>query len=174
MTPTETKTETPNMMETALFAAGCFWGIEDAFRRVAGVYETAVGYIGGTRPHPTYEEVCGGGTGHAEAVRVAFDPARVRYEQLLDLFWQLHDPTQIDRQGPDVGSQYRSAIFTTSPAQKAAAQAAKAHLEKSGRHARPIATQIEDSGEFWLAEEYHQQYAEKCRGQPGGFSCRQT
>ncbi len=148
-------------METALFAAGCFWGVEEAFRKLEGVKRTTVGYAGGTVSNPTYERVCNGDTGHAETVEVEFDPAQVSYERLLDVFFENHDPTQVDRQGPDVGDQYRSAIFPRSPAQETAAKAAKARLEKSGRFPRPIATRIEPANEFWRAEDYHQQYFEK-------------
>lgn len=149
------------MTEKATFAAGCFWGVEAAFRQVPGVLETAVGYTGGATPNPTYEDVCTDGTGHAEAVEVEFDPARVTYEKLLDVFWENHDPTQKNRQGPDVGSQYRSGIFFHSPEQKAAAQASKASLEASGRLKRPIATEITPASTFWRAEDYHQRYLEK-------------
>jgi peptide-methionine (S)-S-oxide reductase len=145
-------------MAIATFAAGCFWGIEKAFRQVDGVTETAVGYTGGTAPDPTYEQVCGGRTGHAEAVRVEFDPARVSYDDLLDLFWRVHDATQLNRQGPDVGSQYRSAIFFHDPEQEAAAQAAKARQQGSGGQ---IVTEIVPVDTFHLAEDYHQQYLEK-------------
>ncbi len=151
-------------MEKATFAAGCFWGVEDAFRRVPGVTATTVGYTGGTRASPSYEDVCTGTTGHAEAVLVEYDPARVSYEDLLDVFWGAHDPTQVDRQGPDVGTQYRSAIFYHSPAQEAAARASKREVERSGRHRRPIVTEIVAAGPFWPAEAYHQQYFEKRRG----------
>ena len=151
-------------MEKATFAAGCFWGVEAAFRQAKGVKSTAVGYTGGTTNNPTYEEVCTDRTGHAEAVEVEFDPAEVSYEQLLDVFWDNHDPTQRNRQGPDFGSQYRSAIFYHSPAQQAAAEAAKQRLEQSGKYARPIATEIVPATTFNRAEEYHQQYLEK-RGQ---------
>lgn len=154
-------------MEQATFAAGCFWGVEEAFRRMPGVVDTAVGYAGGTTENPSYEEVCSGGTGHAEAVRVSFDPAKVSYEQLLELFWELHDPTQVDRQGPDIGTQYRSAIFTHGAAQAEAAEASKARLAESGRYRRPIATAIEPAGPFWLAEAYHQQYFAKRGGAAG-------
>jgi peptide-methionine (S)-S-oxide reductase len=148
-------------MERALFAAGCFWGVEEAFRKLEGVERTSVGYSGGATPNPTYERVCGGDTGHAETVEVEYDPARVSYERLLEVFFENHDPTQVNRQGPDVGDQYRSAIFPRTPEQEAAARTAKERLEKSGRFARPIATRIEPAGEFWRAEEYHQQYFHK-------------
>jgi peptide-methionine (S)-S-oxide reductase len=151
-------------VEKALFAAGCFWGVEEAFRKLKGVKQTTVGYAGGTLASPTYERVCGGDTGHAETVEVEFDSAEVSYDRLLEVFFENHDPTQVNRQGPDVGDQYRSAIFPRSPAQEAAARAARERLEKSGRFARPIATRIETANEFWRAEDYHQQYFEK-RGQ---------
>ena len=148
------------MTETAIFGAGCFWGVEAAFRRVDGVVETAVGYAGGQTAKPGYYDVCSGQTGHAEVVRVVFDPERVSYEQLLELFWQVHDPTQVNRQGPDIGTQYRTVIFYGSDAQKEAAEASKAALVAAGH---PIATQIEPAPEFWMAEDYHQQYFEKNR-----------
>ena len=148
------------MTETAIFGAGCFWGVEAAFRRVDGVVETAVGYAGGHTAEPGYYDVCSGQTGHAEVVRVVFDPARVSYEQMLELFWQVHDPTQVNRQGPDVGTQYRTVIFYGSEAQKEAAEASKAKLVAAGH---PIATLIEPAAEFWMAEDYHQQYLEKNR-----------
>ena len=148
-------------MQTATFAAGCFWGVEAAFRRVEGVIETAVGYTGGTSLDPSYEEVCSGHTGHAEAVQVTFDPARVTYDQLLDLFWDLHDPTTLNRQGPDVGTQYRSAIFAHDAAQEEAATASKQRLDNSGRYRNPIVTEILAAGRFYRAEDYHQQYFEK-------------
>lgn len=151
-------------MAKATFAAGCFWGVEAAFRQLSGVTSTAVGYTGGQTPNPTYEQVCTDRTGHAEAVEVEYDPARVTYEQLLGAFWQLHDPTQLNRQGPDHGSQYRSAIFYHTPEQQAAAEASRAQLAESGKFKRPIVTQIVPAGEFHRAEEYHQQYLEK-RGQ---------
>jgi len=151
-------------VEKALFAAGCFWGVEEAFRKLKGVKQTTVGYMGGTLARPTYERVCSGDTGHAETVEVEFDPAEVSYDRLLEVFFENHDPTQVNRQGPDVGDQYRSAIFPRSPAQEAAARAARERLEKSGRFARPVATRIETANEFWRAEDYHQQYFEK-RGQ---------
>ena len=148
------------MTETAIFGAGCFWGVEAAFRRVDGVVETAVGYAGGTTAEPTYHDVCSGMTGHAEVVRVVYDPERVGYGTLLELFWQAHDPTQVNRQGPDIGTQYRSIIFYGSEAQKEAAEAAKAKLVAAGH---PIATLIEPAPDFWMAEDYHQQYLEKNR-----------
>jgi len=148
-------------MEKASFAAGCFWGVEAAFQQVAGVVATTVGYTGGRTQKPTYRDVCSGTTGHAETVLVEFDPSRVSYEQLLDVFWENHDPTELDRQGPDVGEQYRSAIFFHTPAQETAARAAKERLEASGRFRRPIVTEITPASEFWPAEDYHQKYLEK-------------
>jgi peptide-methionine (S)-S-oxide reductase len=148
-------------MKTATFAAGCFWGIEAAFRRVPGVTATAVGYTGGTTAEPTYRQVCSDTTGHAEAVQVTYDPGKVSYEQLLELFWQIHDPTQVNRQGPDFGSQYRTAIFFHDAEQEAAARASKERLTASGRYRRPIATEIVPAATFWRAEDYHQQYFEK-------------
>jgi peptide-methionine (S)-S-oxide reductase len=148
-------------MEKATFAAGCFWGVEAAFRRVPGVTTTAVGYTGGTLKSPTYEDVCTDHTGHAEAVQVEFDSAKVSYEQLLKVFWDNHDPTTRNRQGPDVGTQYRSAIFFHTPQQEAAAKASKEQLERSGKHKRPIVTEIAPASDFWCAEEYHQQYLQK-------------
>jgi peptide-methionine (S)-S-oxide reductase len=148
-------------MEKAMFGAGCFWGVEAAFRQVNGVAQTAVGYSGGHSSNPTYHDVCSGRTGHAEVVLVEFDPAKVGYEDLVNVFWESHDPTQLNRQGPDIGAQYRSAIFYFTPQQEAAARASKERLEKSGRFQRPIATEITAASEFWRAEEYHQQYLEK-------------
>jgi len=146
-------------MERAIFAAGCFWGVEAAFREVPGVIEVISGYSGGTAPHPGYREVCTGRTGHAESVEVQFDPARVSYADLLRKFWEIHDPTTMNRQGPDVGTQYRSAIFYTSPEQEAAARASK--QEQQAGSARPIVTEITAAGPFYAAEEYHQKYLEK-------------
>jgi len=148
-------------MQTATFAAGCFWGVEAAFRRVDGVLETSVGYTGGSTADPSYQEVCSGRTGHAEAVQIAFDPARMSYAALLDLFWDIHDPTTRNRQGPDIGTQYRSAIFYHGPEQEVAARAAKQRCEAAGRFPRPIVTEIEPAGPFYRAEDYHQQYFEK-------------
>ena len=147
--------------EKAMFGAGCFWGVEAAFRAVHGVTQTAVGYSGGSLPNPTYQDVCSHRTGHAEVVLVEFDSAKVTYDQLLNTFWGSHDPTQVNRQGPDIGSQYRSAIFFFTPQQEATARASKQRLEASGKFRRPIATEISPAGEFWRAEEYHQQYFEK-------------
>jgi peptide-methionine (S)-S-oxide reductase len=152
-------------MEKATFAAGCFWGIEMKLREVPGVVDAAVGYTGGRLKNATYGDVCSGTTGHAEAVEVTFDPARVSYDQLLDVFWTIHDPTTPNRQGPDVGEQYRSAIFTHGAGQERAARESKARAEASGRFKRPVVTQIVQVGEFWRAEEYHQRYLEK-RGAP--------
>lgn len=149
------------MTEKATFGAGCFWGVESSFRKIKGVVSTAVGYCGGTLKNPTYEDVCTDQTGHAEAVQVAYDPSLVRYEELLDLFWQIHDPTTANRQGPDIGTQYRSAIFFHTPEQRAAAAAAKEKLQKTGRYKKPIVTEITPVPEFYRAEEYHQQYFEK-------------
>ena len=154
-------------MEKATFAAGCFWGVEDAFRQVKGVTDAAAGYTGGTVENPSYREVCGDATGHAEAVQVEFDPAQVSYDDLLSVFWRIHDPTTMNQQGPDVGSQYRSAVFFHTPEQEAAARASKAKQEASGRYRRPIATEITPFSRFWRAEEYHQRYNEK-----HGRSCR--
>jgi peptide methionine sulfoxide reductase msrA/msrB len=145
----------------AAFAAGCFWGVESSFRALPGVRDAAVGYMGGRTKNPSYEEVCTGRTGHAETVQVDYDPAVISYEQLLDLFWEDHDPTTPNRQGPDVGSQYRSVIFTYTPEQRKAAEASKAKLEAEGRFAKPIVTEIVDAPEFHRAEEYHQRYVEK-------------
>lgn len=144
-----------------MFGAGCFWGVETTFRNVKGVQDAAVGYAGGTTDNPTYEEVCSDETGHAEVVEVQFDPAQVSYNQLLDVFWANHDPTTLNRQGPDVGTQYRSVIFTYSPEQKATAEQSKAEMDASGRFRRPIVTQIEPAPKFHRAEEYHQRYLEK-------------
>ncbi|HYR52897.1 MAG TPA: peptide-methionine (S)-S-oxide reductase MsrA [Candidatus Dormibacteraeota bacterium] len=148
-------------VEKATFAAGCFWGVEATFRQIKGVLSTQVGYTGGRTQNPSYEDVCTDRTGHAEAVEVTYDPSKVRYEALLNVFWQNHDPTTPNRQGPDVGEQYRSAIFYHSPEQEAEAKASKAHLESEHKFRRPIVTQIIAAGPFYRAEEYHQQYLEK-------------
>lgn len=148
-------------MDKAVFAAGCFWGVEAAFRRVDGVKGTLVGYTGGHVERPSYEQVCSDTTGHAEAVLVEFDPELVGYEQLLDVFFQVHDPTQKDRQGPDIGSQYRSAIFVLDEEQEQVARGAIERLDASGRLPRPVATRIEPAATFWPAEDYHQRYLER-------------
>ena len=145
----------------ATFGAGCFWGVESAFRQIEGVTGTAVGYMGGKLENPTYRDVCTDLTGHAEVVQVEFDLARVKYDVLLNAFWELHDPTQLNRQGPDVGTQYRSVVFFHSPEQETAARASKQILEKSGIYKRSIVTQILPAAQFWRAEDYHQQYLEK-------------
>ena len=148
--------------ETATFAAGCFWGVEDAFRKIPGVLDAVSGYTGGRTENPTYRDVCSHTTGHAEAVEVTFDPQQVGYDQLLDAFWEIHDPTQLDRQGPDVGDQYRSAIFTHSPQQLAEATASREREQQKYR--KPIVTQIQPESKFWRAEEYHQRYFERNGG----------
>jgi peptide-methionine (S)-S-oxide reductase len=147
--------------ETAYFAAGCFWGVEAAFRQMKGVKSTVVGYQGGTTLNPTYQDVCSGQTGHAEVVQVEFDPGEVDYEILLDLFWQNHDPTTLNRQGPDVGTQYRSAIFYKTDEQKEIAEKSKNALGTRGLFRRPIVTEILPAKDFYPAEDYHQQYLEK-------------
>jgi len=149
-------------MEKATFAAGCFWGVEEVFRQIKWVTSTAVGYTGGYFDTPTYKDVCTEKTGHAEALEVEFDPTQVSYEELLALFFENHDPTTPNRQGPDVGTQYRSAIFYHTPEQMMAAKAMKEKLEESGRHKRPIVTEITPASTFYRAEEYHQRYFEKC------------
>jgi peptide-methionine (S)-S-oxide reductase len=148
-------------MAKAIFGAGCFWGVEAAFRQIEGVLGAAVGYSGGRQENPTYESVCSGRTGHAEVVEVEYDPSKVSFEQLLDVFWDNHDPTTLNRQGPDVGEQYRSAIFFLTPEQEAAAVASRESREKSGRYKRPIVTEIKPASAFYRAEEYHQRYLEK-------------
>lgn len=151
---------------TATFGAGCFWGVEAAFRQLPGVIEAVSGYSGGTLENPTYQQVCSGTTGHAEVVQVTYDPSVLGYDALLDLFWRMHDPTQVNRQGPDVGTQYRSAIFYHTPEQAEQARRSKEHLETSGAYNRPVATQIEPASAFFKAEDYHQRYFEK-----NGVSC---
>jgi len=148
-------------MEIATFGAGCFWGVEAAFQKVKGVKATAVGYSGGTFQNPTYEDVCTGTTGHAEVVQVEYDPSQVTYDKLLEVFWKVHNPTTLNRQGPDVGQQYRSVLFHHSPEQKTAAMSSKENLRKSGRFQKPIVTEIVPAATFFKAEDYHQQYIEK-------------
>lgn len=155
-------------MQKATFGAGCFWGVEAAFRKLEGVTATAVGYSGGTLPNPTYQDVCTGATGHAEVVEVTYDPAQVSYDDLLNVFWEAHNPTTLNRQGPDVGTQYRSVIFFHTPEQQAAAVTSKERLQKSGKYGRPIVTEIIPAAPFYRAEEYHQQYLQK----RGLASCR--
>jgi peptide-methionine (S)-S-oxide reductase len=148
-------------MEIATFAAGCFWGVEAAFREIKGVASTRVGYTGGSVDNPTYRDVCSGRTGHAEAVEVTYEPAQISYDQLLSVFWEVHNPTMLNRQGPDVGEQYRSALFFHNSAQEAAAQSSKENLQRSGKYKRDIVTEITPASQFWEAEDYHQQYFEK-------------
>jgi peptide-methionine (S)-S-oxide reductase len=148
----------------ATFGAGCFWGVEEIFSNVKGVVSTAVGYAGGTKENPTYEDVCTDKTGHAEVVEVEFDPSQVTYDELLDVFWSNHNPTTLNRQGPDVGTQYRSVIFYHSPEQKSAAEVSREKIDKNERFPRSVVTQIEPAPTFWRAEEYHQRYLQK-RGQ---------
>jgi peptide-methionine (S)-S-oxide reductase len=154
-------------MAKATFGAGCFWGVEVRFQQVPGVTATAVGYEGGKLDNPTYKDVCTDATGHAEVVEIDYDPAKVSYEQLLDLFFELHDPTQLNRQGPDWGKQYRSAVFYHSPEQEAAAKQTIARLTEEKRFSKPIVTQVVPAETFWRAEEYHQKYLEK----RGAVSC---
>jgi peptide-methionine (S)-S-oxide reductase len=149
------------LLEKATFGAGCFWGVEVAFRKVPGVTATAAGYLGGTLPNPTYEDVCTGRTGHAEVVEVTYDPSKVGYDDLLNVFWTSHDPTTLNRQGPDRGTQYRSAIFYHNAAQKTGATASKERWNASGRFSGPIVTEITPASPFYRAEEYHQRYLEK-------------
>ncbi|HKY62301.1 MAG TPA: peptide-methionine (S)-S-oxide reductase MsrA [bacterium] len=147
--------------EKAIFAAGCFWGVEETFRRLPGVIDTAVGYTGGETDNPTYKEVCTDRTGHAEAVQVEYDPEKISYDRLLEVFWANHDPTTKDRQGPDIGSQYRSAIYFFNPEQEKTARASKEALSASGKFRRPIVTEITPAATFFRAEDYHQRYLEK-------------
>jgi peptide-methionine (S)-S-oxide reductase len=156
------------MMEKATFAAGCFWGVEEAYRTLEGVLETTVGYMGGTTENPTYEQVCSDTTGHAEVVQLRYDPARISYRQLLDRFWAKHNPTTLNRQGVDIGTQYRSAIFYHSDEQRRLAEASRDAEQTSGRFADPIVTEIAPATPFWPAEEYHQKYIQK---QKPGFTC---
>ncbi len=148
-------------METATFAAGCFWGVEETFRQVAGVQETTVGYLGGHTENPTYKDVCTDETGHAEVVQVTFDPSKVNYDKLLDVFWSAHDPTTLNRQGPDIGTQYRSAIFFHSPEQERQARESKEKINASGKFRRPVVTEIAPASTFYCAEDYHQKYLAK-------------
>ncbi|HHW05083.1 MAG TPA: peptide-methionine (S)-S-oxide reductase MsrA [Methanothermobacter sp.] len=148
-------------MKKATFGAGCFWGVEAAFRKVEGVLSTVVGYEGGELENPSYEDVCSGTTGHTEVVEVVYDPEKVTYNQLLDVFWSIHDPTTLNRQGPDIGVQYRSVIFYHDKKQKMIAENSKKRLQESGAYPRDIVTAIEPASKFWKAEEYHQQYLEK-------------
>lgn len=154
-------TTEPITQQKATFGAGCFWGVEAAYRQIPGVLATAVGYEGGRTENPSYRDVCSHTTGHAEVVEVTYDPARVTYEQLLKVFWDEHDPTQLNRQGPDVGDQYRSVVFYHTPEQQAAAEASKAALAASGHYRKPIVTLIVPAETFYLAEDYHQHYLEK-------------
>ncbi len=151
-----------NKMEKATFGAGCFWHVEDDFRKINGVTSTTAGYMGGRLNSPTYEDVCTDKTGHAEVVQVEYDPSKVSYEDLLNLFWEIHDPTTPNRQGPDEGTQYRSAIFFHNVEQEKLAKASKEKLQESGKYRKPIVTEIAPASEFWRAEEYHQRYYEKC------------
>lgn len=155
------KDETMEKSKIATFGAGCFWGVEAAYRQIPGVLSTRVGYLGGTLENPTYHDVCSGRTGHAEVVEVTYDPARLTYADLLTVFWENHNPTTLNRQGPDVGEQYRSAIFYHDNEQKAAAEASKTERDRSGRYRGPIVTEITPASTFYQAEDYHQQYLEK-------------
>ena len=148
-------------MELATFGAGCFWGVEVAFRQIRGVKDALVGYLGGTLANPTYKDVCTGRTGHAEVVQVEYDPGQVTYDRLLEVFWENHDPMTLNRQGPDVGTQYRSAIFYHTPEQERAAKESKSRLEASGKLRRPVVTEITAASTFYPAEDYHQRYLEK-------------
>jgi len=150
-----------NPTEKATFAAGCFWGVEETFRHLEGVVSTTVGYTGGHTLNPTYRDVCSHSTGHAEAVEIVYDPSRISYEQLLETFWQIHDPTQMNRQGPDYGTQYRSAIYYHTAEQAEEARASKTRLESTARHRKPVVTEITPASTFYPAEEYHQRYFEK-------------
>ena len=151
-------------MEKATFAAGCFWGVEAAFQKIKGVEKTIVGYTGGKTINPTYEQVCTDKTGHAEAIQITYNPEKISYEQLLETFWKIHDPTQHNRQGPDIGSQYRSAIFYHNDKQKRIAEKSKKKLDGSNKFSKPIATEITEAKTFYRAEEYHQKYFKKNKG----------
>ncbi len=155
-------------LKKVTFAAGCFWGVEEAFRNLKGVVSTTVGYTGGTLENPTYEDVCAGKTGHAETVLIEYNPSKITYEELLKVFWEIHDPTTSNRQGPDIGSQYRSVIFFHNPEQESLAKKSKTELEHSKKYANPIVTEIIPASNFYRAEEYHQQYLKK----QGGNTCR--
>jgi len=157
----EHATQEKTTLEKATFGAGCFWGVEAAFRQIKGVVSTAVGFSGGNYDNPSYHDVCTGRTGHAEVVEVTYDPARVSYEDLLKVFWENHNPTTLNRQGWDVGTQYRSAIYFHDAKQEAAARASKEQLEKSGKYRKPIVTEVTPASTFYMAEDYHQQYLEK-------------
>ena len=148
-------------MEIATFGAGCFWGVEESFRQIPGVLDTSVGYLGGVTQNPTYQDVCSDETGHAEVVQITYDPAKVSYDQLLNAFWEAHDPTTLNRQGPDIGTQYRSAVFFHSAEQERLARASKEKMESSGKFRRPIVTEITPASTFYRAEEYHQKYLAK-------------
>ena len=154
--------------ETALLAGGCFWGMEEVLRKIPGVLGTKVGYTGGTVPNPSYKLICTGITGHAEGLEIAFDPSKLSYEDLLLTFFRMHDPTTLNQQHNDRGTQYRSAIFYTSDAQKETAERVKTRVDKSGKWKKPIVTEITKASEFWPAEDYHQQYLIK---NPGGYNC---
>jgi peptide-methionine (S)-S-oxide reductase len=167
-TDAERPAENPVSLETATFAGGCFWGVEDAFRRIPGVTSTRVGYTGGVTESPSYRDVCSHRTGHAEAVEVTYDTSRTSYEQLVDAFFDIHDPTQMNRQGPDVGDQYRSAIYVHDSRQREIAEEARQRLDAEHRFRRPIVTEITEAPTFWEAEDYHQQYFEK----RGGGGCQ--
>lgn len=160
--------DSPGKREVAVLAGGCFWGVEEILRGIPGVIETEAGYTGGSTPNATYEDVHTGRTGHAESVRVVFDPDRLSYEDLLGYFFRLHDPTTLNRQGNDVGTPYRSAIFYQNDTQKRIAEQVKAKVDASGKWKRPLTTEIVPAAEFWLAEEYHQDYLQK---NPGGYTC---
>jgi peptide methionine sulfoxide reductase msrA/msrB len=154
--------------QVAILAGGCFWGVEELIRQLPGVSETTVGYTGGSVPNATYEQVKRGDTGHAEAIRIVFDPVRLAYEDLLRYFFRLHDPTTVNRQGNDIGTQYRSAVFVHDDAQRQAAERVKAEVQASGKWRRPVATEIVPEAPFYPAEEYHQEYLQK---NPGGYTC---
>ncbi len=153
-----------NQIQKATFGAGCFWHIEDTFSKVLGVISTCVGYSGGHFQNPTYKDVCTGTTGHAEVVQIEYDPSKITFEKLLQVFWELHDPTQLNKQGPDIGTQYRSAIFYHTEEQETVAKVSKENLDKSGKYKNKIVTQIELAKELYKAEEYHQKYFEKSGG----------